>query len=369
MSNYNYIDKFKGQDGRLSVYDIASLDSNDAVLYEAVKIEQVKIDGNIFSSYGAYQFIWEKTFVRTPDRASDGSMRDIENHTTFLVPHLIMDFSIMSIDDYRAIMRMHYERNEFNVECYDPIYNKRIRAKMYFATEEMAKLYTINKVRLNEDKWEDWIQLVGVHDYTVELIGTNNDIELIKIAYHLNPPSNIGYTDTIVYDDDIYSGESVTIGEKAKSITSQKFNGQYSFKYWTTNKYGGSVYMNGKNYTINQGDSENALTLYAQWQPTTDTTISTYSLRSIEQESTSQEDKTYNFDYETLYTLDLYLDDVLFQRSQLKYDEVINFPILQKSGYTFDGWYYTKDFEYGTKFIGNMPSYNLQLYARWVYNI
>ena len=88
----------------------------------------------------------------------------------------------MSIDDYRKIMLCTTAQTS-TVECYDPTHNRPIKVKMYFATEEMAKLYTIALNRLLPNgQWEEWVDLVGVTEYKVELIGTNNDLDLVSVA-------------------------------------------------------------------------------------------------------------------------------------------------------------------------------------------
>jgi uncharacterized repeat protein (TIGR02543 family) len=277
---YDYREKFKGQDGRNSVYQIlyeTTFADWETIKteYDASDIAYIKIDGNTFSNYGQYQFIWEKTFVKSPERSSSGNIGNLNSYATFLTPHLIINFSIMSIDDYRAIMRMHYEKNEFTVECYDFIYNRPIKVKMYFGTEEMAKLYTINKIRQKSNgEWEDWIELVGVQDYSVELIGTNNELDLVSVIYHFNPPPTLG-TDRAVGETDIYKGEELVIGASASSITSETFNGRYKFKNWNTSRNpeetnaNSLTYLNGYVYTIND-----TLVLYAQWQETSEHILS-----------------------------------------------------------------------------------------------
>ena len=61
----SYIDKYVGVD-RNSVYDIlkkiGTTEYKNGVIkqYEAVGISQVKIDGNTFTNYGQYRFVWEK---------------------------------------------------------------------------------------------------------------------------------------------------------------------------------------------------------------------------------------------------------------------------------------------------------------------
>lgn len=272
----SYKDKYIGVD-RPSVYDIlqkvgtTEYREGEIKEYKAVDIDEVKIDGNRFRNYGQYQFIWEKTFVKSPERSADGSIGNLNSYATFLTPHLILNFSIMSIDDYRQIMRMHYEANEYTVECYDPIYNKKIKVKMYFATEEMAKLYTIAQNRLLDDgRWEEWVDLVGVTEYNVELIGTNNDLNLLSVTYHLNPPASTGVADRTEGEPDVYKGEELVIGG-ASTFPNETFGGAYKFKKWNVSPDGGDIgnYINGYAYTINTD-----LVLYAQWEETENYTLS-----------------------------------------------------------------------------------------------
>lgn len=274
MNNYTRDNENKGR----GVVDILRLDPNvpsDWEIikneYRAVDIDKVVIDGDTFTNYGDFQFIWEKSYVKSPTRSNSGAIDNLNSYATFVTPHLILNFSIMSIDDYRAIMRKDLERNEFIVECYDPIYNKRTAVKMYFATPQMAKLYTIAKKRLNGSEWEDFIELVGVHGYTVELIGTNADIDKLSVVYHLNPPADTGNADRTVGEDDVYQGEDIVIGGSASNFVAETFGGIYKFAKWNTSASGGEQgnYLNGYAYTINSD-----LVLYAQWEATTEHILS-----------------------------------------------------------------------------------------------
>ena len=450
----SYLDKYKGEyykTGRNSVYDILALDPNKSTdwkiidtKYRAVDIEKVIIDGDTFTNYGDFQFVWEKSYVKSPSRSNAGVIDNLDSYATFATPHLILNFSIMSIDDYRAIMRKVLERNEFIVECYDPIYNKRISVKMYFATPQMAKLYTIAKTRLNQGEWEDFVEIVGVHGYTVELIGTNNDIESISVRYIVNPPTETinGVTTVLTPDfaidsgeDDVYSGQDIIIGSNS-NIPQETFGGKYKFTKWNispqnpTEPKAQGNYINGYSYTIKE-----PLVLYAQWESVENHTLSfsygladpainedTYSydtsrtvvkgksignLPSVETPTVKVKDlngteNTYDPYYNgkwyktpikaansvpvsnnelywvnrdstiyllydvKQYQLVLYLDGELYQSNTIEYNTPMNLPALVRSGYTFDGWYYTSDYKQGTKASGMMPPYLLKLYARWV---
>lgn len=274
MANINnsYINKYQGGDDRLSVYDILQKVGTDAYKqqnrreFEAVGIDYVKIKGNKFTNYGQYQFIWEKSYVKSPERSAGGSIDNLDSYVTFLTPHLILNFAVMSIDDYRQIMLLHHSANEFIVECYDPIYNQTITANMYFATEEMAKLYTISQNRLLPNgQWEEWVDLAGVTEYKVEMIGTNTEPYRVSVTYHLNPPSDTSVTDDSIVLDTLYKGQSIIVGLAASNFVSQTFNDKYVFTKWSTSKTGGvrGNYLDGYEYTINSD-----LDLYAQWQKT-----------------------------------------------------------------------------------------------------
>lgn len=288
----SYNDKYMGVSAdRLSVMEILQKIGtteyrNGAYRkYEAVDIAEVKIDGNRFRNYGQYRFIWEKSYPKSPERSMGGALVNLNSLATFLTPHLILDFSIMSIDDYRKIMLLHYGANEFTVECYDPIYNQKIKVKMYFATEEMAKLYTIAQNRLLPNgQWEEWLDLVGVLDYTVELIGTNNDLDLVSVRYVYSENDKNGNPIYVApngspmpdqYEEDIYSGEEIVVGSNSTFPTTPP-NDNYQFSHWTmlSQKENGEYEVlgersNGLVMTIN------APTIFrAEWKPTSTRTLS-----------------------------------------------------------------------------------------------
>lgn len=415
-----------------SIFDILRLNqNNDAdweiikTEYRAVDIDKVIIDGDTFTNYGSFQFVWEKSYIKEPSRSGKGTIGNLNSYATFLTPHLIMNFSIMSIDDYRAIMRKDFEKNEFVVECYDPIYNKKVKQKMYFTTPEMAKLFTINKSRFNGNAWEDFIELAGVHDYTVEMVGTNNDLDLVSVIYHLNPPSNTGLNDETIGENDVYKGEEIIIGG-ASDFQNETFGGLYKFTKWNLLPSGGETgnYIDGYAYTINQD-----LVLYAQWEATTSSTlnynygvadamisenneyvtsktvvkdqsigelpvvddpiviidktayspyrygkwyktpIKTENSVPIENNTLywSDRDSTIYLIYEKRsYLLKLYIDGVLNGSEMVEYNSSLTLPQFVKEGYTFDGWSKSD----GTKVSSGtkMPPHELILYGKWIKN-
>ena len=195
-------------------------------------IEVVKIDGNEFTDYGAFSFLWEKSYVKSPERSGDGTIGNLNSHATFVTPHLKIDFSMMSIDSYRRLMELVYSKNEFLVECYDIVHNKVTQNKMYFATEEMPKLWTIARA-LNG---EQWIELLGVQEYTVEMIGTNASIDTVEVLYYDENGNLIAEA-----TQEVRKGTEVIINYNFVAPSGKRFDG-----VWSTKINGqGTRYANG----------------------------------------------------------------------------------------------------------------------------
>lgn len=248
-----------------TIQEILRLSPQERVNAYGAKIDYIKINGNVFENYGAYTFVWAKSYTddESLGRSISGSMDNIANASSFITPRLIIDFSIMSIDDYRRLMQMYYSANEFVVECYDTVYDRITTNKMYFATETEPKLYTIaERIQKGTSEWEDWVSVAGVTEYQVEMIGTNNDLDNVNITYHLNPPTSGNDTttgETVSKGDDLIIGEVVTFKNQFEE------NG-YVFAKWNTSPDGkGVTYLDGYSYTINTD-----LVLYAVWQSTND---------------------------------------------------------------------------------------------------
>lgn len=217
-----------------------SLEERKGSRFNAVGIDKVLIDGNEFTDYGAFSFLREKSYVKSPERSGDGSITNLNSYATFITPHLKIDFSLMSIDSYRRLMELLYSKNEFVVTCYDVVKNETTTNKMYFATEEMPKLWAIAKA-LNG---EEWVELLGVQDYTVEMIGTNADLDMVDILYYDNN-GNIVHTQTVEY------GTEAIIDFTFTPTADKKFEGVWISS--TGTRYYNKDVINVNNTTVKDG--------------------------------------------------------------------------------------------------------------------
>lgn len=380
-------------------------------------IDRVIINGNIFTDYKAFSFLNEKSYVKSPVRSGAGIIGNLNSYATFLTPRLKIDFSMLSINGYRVLMNLIYGANEFIVTCYDVVQNKNITNKMYFAPTEMPKLWTIIRALNGEQS----IELLGVEDFSVELIGTNADVDLIGIMYYYDESETI-----FDASDDVYMGDELIIGQDVEFIDNPPSGKKFS--HWIDKN--GIVYDNGTAWRMNSN-----LTLYAVWKDVTEYTLSfDYGLSNVYKEQdpetsiltpvnsktvqkgqmigtlplvdesitieygnpsqkytpyvnggwykTTQKDETQKVRSTTEYwaeknttiyclytTLSYYVyyhpnNGYNIPTQYIPYGSSVFLPEIAKEGYIFDGWY--EDEQLTKKFSGAMPPYSIDLYAKWV---
>lgn len=233
--------------------------------YEATVLDQVEIDGNIIRGYMEYSFMNEKSYFEQPTRSLNGSIENINTYATFLTPRLIIKYNMMNIADYRNLMMLLQSKNEFTVTCYDPVLNKRVTHKMYAAPTQMPRIY------------QQYLMALGVQEFSIELIGTNNDVASFSITYDYNIPSDISWSGTRIANQTFKVNASDTVGANAvvtvdgtkypltSAIVSDNLMGKnYIFEKWNTKPDGsGFSYIDGDEYIMFTSQ-----TLYAQWRST-----------------------------------------------------------------------------------------------------
>ena len=391
------------------------------------KISQIIIDGNTIKGYGAFSFLWEKSYIKSPTRSANGSIGNLNSYATFITPHLKIDFSLLFIDDYRKIMQLLYAKNEHLVQCYDIINDRQTTNNMYFATESMPVIYSLTRQLSGQS--DPIIEVLGVRDYTVELIGTNTQLGGKTVTYNPNLPRNVASIISPITVD-VVAGQEIIVGEGTESITDVELSDTdgdiWKFYCWSTASdwAEGTLILNGTSQFV-----YDSLTLYAVWTSKANSiyTISfDYGLGSPQLDEygnaiysreiqygnaignlyvsplptvkfdgityTPYERKgwywtpkisegstqiTSNTSYKLKGNATIYQ---IFEPLQYTikfvsnggtdvnqitgaYGSAVATPIPQRDNYTFEGWYY--DIALQKKFIGTIPPYNATLYAKW----
>ena len=189
-----------------------SFDDEDRKKYNAnasgKRIEEVIIDGVKITGYSAFSFVRKLTYVKSPTRSADGTIGNLNSYPTFTTPQLQIDFSLLGIDMYRKIMNLIYARREHLVQCYDIVRDKQVTEKMYFEPEELPKLATITRQLQGEPNAR--IEILGVQDYVVTMVGTNIPNEMININYYDYNNKLIG-SEQLVENTEISLGEGISV--------------------------------------------------------------------------------------------------------------------------------------------------------------
>jgi glutamine cyclotransferase len=210
-----------------------------------------------------YSFLEEKSYFEQPTRSLDGSIENINTYAVFFTPRLIIKYDKMNIEDYRKLMRLLQSKNEFTVTCYDVVSNERVTHKMYAAPTQMPVIY------------QQYLKALGIKEFSLELIGTNNGVKTNKVTYNFNIPSGYASKFSKTSAEQIFAknasgiiGQSAiyTVDETTYSLDSEKtkelLDNKYTFQGWNTQQDGkGFTYIDGDAYFI-YSDT----TLYAIWR-------------------------------------------------------------------------------------------------------
>lgn len=133
-------------------------------------------DNDKFSGYGNYSFGWLTTLRESPSRVDNGSLPQLRNIPSFITGNLKINFDLISIDDYRRLMKLIYgvKGHCYWVMTYDIVYDRMVIIEMYIQPEEMPTIYAITD-GLQQGSNDAIIDLIGIKDHTIQLVGTGND--------------------------------------------------------------------------------------------------------------------------------------------------------------------------------------------------
>ena len=166
---------------------------------EEKDIAKIWINGEEFHGIG-YQGLMTvntKTYIDEPTRSNDGSIPNINDHATFIVPRCKVNFKYFNISDYQRLCRVLNSANQFPVTYFDKQFGQMRTYMMYAEPEEMAKIYNVGTL------------VIGLFDYEVSFIGTLNDLEEYNVSYDTTGLTartiNAYSSSTTYYENDVVS--------------------------------------------------------------------------------------------------------------------------------------------------------------------
>lgn len=223
--------------------EVLGIDENTGKLrhYKVEDLDKIWVNGQEFTgmAYQGLLTVNTKTYVEEPTRSNDGSIPNINDYDTFVVPRCKVNFKYFNIQDYRMLCDA-IQSNEFYVKYYDKQHNEFVQHKMYCEPEEMAKLYNVGT------------DVFGVLDYEVSFIGTLNDLETYTVTYEANGGA-INTTPTLYSATQEYSkGDAVYLNDGRYFVAiyyEDTFKSQAvtNTTYWTEKDM--SLYNNSSTYS------------------------------------------------------------------------------------------------------------------------
>ena len=343
-------------DGYTTMYDILK---NSLVerreRYGTTAISHIVIDGNKFGGYKTFSSFWEKTYVKQPERSASGVIDNLNSYATFVTFHLKVDFAMMSIDDYRRLYDLMLDRNEFTVTAYNVRTNQPYTCKMYFAPDQMPKLYAV--ARKLQGQGDKYIEVLGVQDYTIELIGTNASMDKVEIRYYDE-------------NDNLIANAVKSVDKGVETIVNYDYVAPSGYRFdgkWGKNDVEGAYVFNGS--VITPTDN---VKLKAVVEPTNQYTLLMdygVGIKPTPQDSTKQVD-SFTISYgATLGNAISNANITLSDGSKLSFPSSgtgvaeATYNGRKYSGdkaYEFSGWYWTTGINSGTQVNAN-TTYNYQL--------
>lgn len=172
-------------------------------------LDSIIIAGNEFNGIG-YQGLLTvntKTYAESPGRTIDGSMPNINDHDSFIVPRCKINFKYLKIEDYQRLCRILNSANEFPVTYYDKESGEFVTHMMYVEPEEMKKIFNVGTY------------VFGVLDYDVSFIGTLNQRDALSVTYKADgASSNLAVVTTTEKGNQLYWGDSIKVMTTAEAI-------------------------------------------------------------------------------------------------------------------------------------------------------
>jgi hypothetical protein len=196
---------------------------------EEKDLAKIYIGGEEFSgiAYQGLLTVNTKTYVDEPTRANDGSMPNIDEHDTFVVPRCKVNFKFFSIRDYQRLCRVINSANQFPVSYFDSQFGEFRTYMMYAEPEEMTRLYNVGTY------------VIGKLDFEISFIGTLNNLEKFNVRYitdGLTPRTINAYSNSMVYSlDNIVSSvdaDNNTVYYKYINTTSSSGSPLTNTEYW-----------------------------------------------------------------------------------------------------------------------------------------
>ena len=135
--------------------------------------DEFQLDETVFGGLGHRMLKTQNqlTYNSSPSRQTDGSMENINDYDSFILPKVELGFKFIDYETYQKLRRFLLAKRTFDVTYYDKDFNEFVKHEMYAEPDDLTNFFNLGE------------QIIGSEDFIVRFIATLNNRQICNITF------------------------------------------------------------------------------------------------------------------------------------------------------------------------------------------
>lgn len=136
-------------------------------------LDEFRLDGVSFKGIGHEMLKSQNqlNYTISPGRQSDGSMKNIEDYKSFILPKVEIGFKFIDYDTFQRLRIFLLSKRTFNVQYYDKDFNAIVTHEMYAEPDDLTAFFNLGE------------KILGSREFTLAFIATLNEDTLYTATF------------------------------------------------------------------------------------------------------------------------------------------------------------------------------------------
>lgn len=152
-------------------------------------LDDEKFDG---IGHGMLKSQNQLTYSASPSRQIDGSMQNINDYDSFILPKVEIGFKLISYETFQKLRKFLLAKRTFNVKYYDKDFNRLVTHEMYAEPDDLTAFFNLCD------------QIIGSQDFVVRFVATLNKRQTYEAKF-------LSYFDLTDYTTSIEWGRQIKV--------------------------------------------------------------------------------------------------------------------------------------------------------------
>ena len=137
------------------------------------ELDEFRLDGVSFKGIGHEMLKSQNqlNYTISPGRQSDGSMKNIEDYESFILPKVEIGFKFIDYDTFQRLRTFLLSKRTFNVQYYDKDINTIVTHEMYAEPDDLTAFFNLGA------------KILGTREFTLAFIATLNEDDLYDATF------------------------------------------------------------------------------------------------------------------------------------------------------------------------------------------